>query len=582
MANNTATKRKNQQRGAAIRLLILVAILLGINVIAARFHAGFDLTTEKRFTLSPSTKNMLTNLDDVVVVDVFLDGEFPAGFKRLREATREKLQSFKEYAGTKVVYRFSNPLEGKSEDEVSAISKELYDKGVNPMSLNVKGEANSSTQQIIYPYALVQYKGRSIPVHLMENQLGMAPMEVLNYSESLLEYKLGSAIHSLQLPTKPTIGYILGHGEMHNILSYDLMRTLDQYYKVDTIDLPTEWHINDAIYDAIIVNCPTQTFTEEDKFKIDQYLMRGGRVLWAIDAVNSPIDSLRQSGQFMTQDYPLNLDDQLFKYGVRINTDLIEDAAQMHVTPLMTGTSPGGQPNIEMRPWTFLPVFIPTSKHPIVQNLGPILGRFVSSIDTIAVPDSRKTILLESSNYSRSTPAPVRVSLSMLRYQPDPKLFREPYRPAAVLVEGKFYSLFENRMRTPMLRMLDSLKYGYKAQSDSNAAMIVISDGDIMINEFSNQRGPTEMGFYQYTNSMFSNKPFILNCLEYLTDPNSLLDARSKNLKLRLLDAARVKAEKTKWELINTVVPVGLVLLFASVYIFLRKRKYEQPVQPKS
>lgn len=581
MANNTATKRKNQQRGAALRLLILVAILLGINILAARFHTGFDLTKEKRFTLSPSTRNMLGNLDDVVVVDVFLEGEFPAGFKRLREATREKLQSFKEYAGAKIIYRFSNPLEGKSDAEVGAISKELYDKGVKPMSLNVRGESNTS-QQIIYPYALVQYKGRSMPVQLMENHLGMSPIEVLNYSESLLEYKIGNAIHSLQRPIKPTIGYILGHGEMNNILTYDLMHTLDQYYKVDTIDLPTEWHINDAVYDAVIINCPTQTFTDEEKFKIDQYLMRGGRILWAIDAVNSPIDSLRSGGQFITQDYPLNLDDQLFKYGIRVNTDLIEDATQMHVTPLMTGTSPGGQPNIEMRPWTFLPVFIPTSPHPIVQNLGPILGRFVSSIDTIATPDTRKTILLESSAYSRSTPAPVRVSLSMLRYNPDPKLFKKPYRPAAVLVEGKFYSLFQNRMRAPMLHMLDSLRYKFKPQTDSNSAMIVISDGDMMINEYSSERGPTEMGYYQYTGSLFANKTFVLNCLEYLTDPNSLLDARSKNLKLRLLDAGRVKAEKTKWELINTIVPVALVLVFASLYIFLRKRRYEQPAGPKS
>jgi gliding-associated putative ABC transporter substrate-binding component GldG len=569
--------RKQQLRGAAFRVLLLVAILLGVNILAAWLHKSVDLTAEKRFTLSASTQQLLNGLDDVVVVDVYLDGsELRSGFKRLREATREKLQAFKEVAGSKLVFRFSNPLAGKNDAEIGTIAKDLYEKGVKPMSVNIQEEANSS-QQIIYPYALVQYKGRSMAVHLLERHPGMDPLGELNYSESTLEYKLGSAIHSLQRPDKPRIGYILGHGELNNILTFDLRQTLDQYYKVDTIDLPAEWHINDAVYDAIIINRPTMPFDENDKFKIDQYVMRGGKVLWALDAVNSPIDSLRKTGQFLTQDYDLNLDDLLFKYGYRVNTDLIEDAVQMHVTPLMVGTMPGGQPNIEMRPWTFLPVFVATSKHPIVQNLGPVIGRFVSSIDTISVPDSRKTILLESSGYSRSTPSPVRVSLSMLRYPPDPKLFRKPFRPAAVLAEGTFYSLYQNRVKTDMNRKLDSLRYSYKAQSDTSNAMIVISDGDIMINEYSSQRGPTELGYYQYTNTLFANKTFILNCLEYLTDPGSMLDARSKDAKLRLLDAKRVKEEKTQWQAINLLVPVGLILVFASVFIFIRKRKYEQP-----
>lgn len=577
MSKNTTTKRNEQQRGAAIRVLTLAAILVGVNILAARFHVALDLTKEKRFTLSPATKRMLKSLDEVAVVEVYLKGKFPAGFQRLSEATGEKLQSFKDVAGGKVVFRFIDPLEGKDEQERANTMRDLYKEGIEPVNLNVRGESNT-TEQIVYPYALVRYKGKSLSVRLLENHLGMSPLEVLNYSESLLEYKLGNAIHKLHSSARQRIGYIVGHGEQLSVLSMDLLRTLDQYYAVDTIDLPAEYHINDALYHAIIINRPTEPFNEKEKYKIDQYIMRGGKVLWAIDPIRSPVDSLQINGQFLTSDFNLNLDDQLFKYGVRINTDLIEDAAQCNMIPLVTGRLSNNQPQIQMRPWTFLPIFIPTSQHPIVQNMDAVMGKFASSLDTIATPGTHKTILLESSDYSRSTPAPVRVSLSMLRYDPDPKLFRKPNRPVAVLVEGNFSSLFQNRMAPHFLQVMrDSLKYPFKGNTDSASRMIVISDGDMLLNEFSAQEGPLELGYWQFTKALFANKNFMLNCIEFLTDPNSLLEARSKNMKLRLLDSGRVRNEKTRWQLINIAIPVGLVLLFASAYLFFRKRRYEQP-----
>lgn len=574
MATSSSGKRKKQQQQAVIRLLALVAILICVNVLAARYHKSFDLTGEKRFTLSNATKDMLRNLKDVVVVDVYLKGKFPAGFQRLSEATREKLQSFKEYGGAKIVYRFSDPFEGKSEVEKGDISKSLYEKGVEPMSLNVKGESNSS-EQIIYPYALVQYQGRSMAVKLIDNHLGMSPLEVLNYSESLLEYKLGSAIHKLERPVKPGIAYVMGHGEQLGAHTHDILTTLAQYYKVDTIDLPREYHINEAIYQAIIINKPTLPFDDKEKFKIDQYVMHGGHVLWAVDMLQTPVDSLKNAGQFVTYDYGLNLDDQLFKYGVRINTDLIEDV-QCNMIPLITGTMNNGQPQIELRPWPFLPIFAPASKHPIVNNMDAVMGRFVNSIDTIASPETRKTILLESSNYSRTTSSPVRVSLSMLRYDPDPRLYNKPHRPAAVLVEGRFGSLFQNRVAPAFLKVLnDSLHYRFKEITDSSTSMVVIADGDIMINNISQARGIEEMGYWEYTQSLFANKNFILNCLEYLTDPHSLLEARSKDLKLRLLDQKRAKDEMLKWQFVNVGLPMLLVIVFASCYLFFRKRRYE-------
>jgi len=572
--NGSNTKRKQQQRQAVIRVVILAAIIICVNILAARFHKGFDLTREKRFTLTDATKRMLGSLDDVVVVDVYLKGKFPAGFQRLSEATRERLQSFKEYGGARIIYRFVDPLEGVAEEEKEKVSLALYQKGVEPVSLNVKGERNTSAQ-IIYPYALVQYKGKSRAVRLLENHLGMSPLEVLNYSESLLEYKLASAIHRLEQPEKPTIGYIMGHGEQLGAHTRDLLKTLTQYYAVDTIDLPAEYHINDAVYKAVIINKPTQPFDDKEKFKIDQYVMRGGRVLWAVDMLSAPIDSLQSSGQFITSDYGLNLDDLFFKYGVRVNADLIEDV-QCNQVPLITGMIGNGQPQIELRPWTFLPIFTPVSRHPIVHNMDAIMGKFVNSIDTVQNGPGKKTVLLESSAYSRATASPVRVSLSMLRYDPDPKLFRKPARAAAVLLEGDFHSLFDNRMPPSFLQLLrDSLKYPFKRTTDSGSAMIVISDGDIMLNNVSQTRGIEEMGYWDFTQSLFANKNFILNCLEYLTDPNSPLEARSKDVKLRLLDQKRAQEEETKWQFVNIGIPIGLVLIFASCYMFFRKRRYE-------
>lgn len=574
MANKAIDKRKSQQRQATLRIFITAGILICINIIAAKFHQGLDLTKEKRFTLTDPTKRMLTSLDDQVVIDVYLKGKFPAGFQKLSESVKERLQSFKEYGGAKIIFRFIDPMEGKDESEKEGIAKELVKKGIQPMALNVKGSQNTS-EQIIFPYALVQYKGKSQAVKLLENHYGMSPLEVLNYSESLLEYKFGSAIHNLQKAGKPRIGYIVGHGESYGLHTYDLLMTLSQYYNVDTIDLTTQYKISETAYSAIIINKPTAPFDDKEKFKIDQYIMHGGHVLWAIDQLYTPVDSLQKSGQFITMDYGLNLDDQLFKYGVRINYDLIEDIT-CNPVPLMSGTLENGQPQIELRPMPFFPVFIPNSPHPIVHNMDGIMGRFVSSIDTIATTLSRKTILLQSSEYSRVSASPVRVSLSMLRYNPEPRLYHKGFKTAAVLLEGQFGSIFQNRMAPGFIATLrDSLKYEYKPMNDKPTSMIVISDGEMLQNGFSASKGPSELGYWEYTQTLFANKNFILNCLEYLTDSNSMLEARSKDVKLRLLDGRRVQDEKIKWQFINIALPIISILVFASAYFFFRKRRYE-------
>lgn len=579
MATNESKKRKQQKGQAIIRLVVLSAILICVNMLAARFHAGLDLTKEKRFTLTKPTKEVLRNMDDVAVITVYLDGKFPAGFQRLKEATREQLQSFRDFAGTNIKFQYTDPLAGKDEDQKVKMYEQLAEKGIYAVNLKVQGEEEGYSEKFIFPYALVKYKGKETAVRLLENKLGMAPLDNLNYSESLLEYKFASAIYKLTKPAKPEIAYIMGHNETLGLNTYDLLTSLSEQYTVDTLDLTNSLYIPNY-YKAIIINRPTLPVDDKDKFKIDQYVMKGGRVLWAIDQVNMPMDSLAMNNSAIAMDYGLNLDDQLFKYGVRINSNLVEDK-QCLPMPVMFGQPGDAQPQMELRNWIYFPVFVPESTHPIVKNLDGIFGLYASTIDTLANPEIRKTILLQSSKYSRKTSVPARVSLSMLQYPVD-AMFKEPKtpQPVAVLLEGKFNSVFKNRLHPSFLSILkDSLKQEFVGACDTETRMIVIADGNMLENEFSSKTGPMEMGFWKFTNARFANKTFVLNCVEYLTDNSGLLEARTKDSKLRLLDENRVKMEKQKWQFVNIGLPVLAILIFASAYLFFRKRRYERPAK---
>ncbi len=571
--STTSGKRKAQQRQAGIRLLVLLGILALINILASRFHYGLDLTKEKRFTLSPSSKKLLRNMDDVAVIDVYLEGkDFPPGFQRLRDAVRERLQSIKEYAGPHIIYRFTDPFGGKSEKDLAEVYQNFASKGMSAINVHQNTDERTSTQ-LVMPYLLIQYKDKSIPVNLLEPHLGMTPQEQLNYSESLLEYKIVSAINQINKPDKPRLAYIVGNGEALGWATFDILKSLENYYHVDTIDINAGTKIL-PVYSAAIVCKPNFPFTDQQKFKLDQYVMNGGSMLWLVDGAFATMDSLHNSEQFIATAHEMNLDDMLFKYGVRINSDLIEDvqqSASIYVTVRMMN----GQPDNVLKSWYYYPLFIPTSHHQIVNNMDAIIGKFVSTIDTLGNPEIHKTVLLESSQYSRPAPAPVRVSLSMLRYPPKAELFNKPFRPAAVLLEGAFQSVYADRIPVDFQRVLDSLHQPFKPAASQPGKMIVVSDGDIMLNEVSDRRGPQELGYSLQENVRYANKSFILNCLEYLTDSSGILEARSKDVRLRLLDSGRVKNERTKWEIINIVLPIILVLIFASAYLFFRKRRYE-------
>jgi ABC-2 type transport system permease protein len=564
-------KRKVQQTQAGVRLLILLAILICINLLASRFHYGLDLTREKRFTLSKSTKRFLNGMDDVAVVEVYLEGKnHPPEYQRLKDAVRERLQSLKEYAGTHIIYRFVNPFEEKTDAEQSTVFQDLAAKGINAINIG-RNENERSVTQLIVPFASVKYKDREVAVALMEYHTGMSEVELLNYSESMLEYKFVSAINQAGKADKPRLAYIMGNGEQLGYHTYDAIKTLSRTYHIDTIDL--DFRNIPTVYSAAIICKPTIPFTEKQKFVLDQYIMHGGNLMLMVDGVAGTMDSLVGTEQFLATDNNLNLEDMLFKYGVRVNSNLVEDL-QCASIGLQERQMNGEYGNV-LKAWYYYPVFVPTSTHPIVKNMDAIVTKLTSSLDTISNEGIQKTVLLETSQYSRTVQSPARVSLSMTRFAPKPELFNKGFQPVAVLMEGKFPSVFQDRIPVSFSAVLDSLKQPFIPSGIKPSKIIVVGDGDIMLNEVSQRNGPVEMGYSPSEGVRYGNKTFFLNCMEYLTDTSGLLEARSKDVRIRLLDGGRLKNEKGKWQMINIIGPLVFVLIFASCYIFFRKRRYE-------
>jgi ABC-2 type transport system permease protein len=560
------------------RFALVIGILVLINIVSTRLHKRLDVTAEQRFSLSEPTKKMLRSLKEDVVIEVYLKGSLPAGFERLREGTMDVLQEFKEYGGNRIKFSFINPIEGKNDAEKQAIYQTLSAKGINPVNLKIqRDEDDGYSEKIIFPSANIAYNQKETSISLLESHMSMTPDEKLNYAQSLLEYKFASAIKQLILPGKKKVAYVVGDGQMIGINTIDMLSTLEKYYDVDTLDLNQNIEIS-KVYSAAIICKPNLTFDERNKFKLDQYIMQGGHVLWLLDQLRMELDSLKTSDATMAVDYNLNLDDMLFKYGVRINPDLIEDYMQSNPIPVTVGQV-GDQPDIRKLPWMYFPFSIPTSKHPIVNNMDAIMFSNVSSLDTVANPEIKKTILLTTSERSRRVPSPVRISLSSLKFKPQPEMFKEKNIPMAVLLEGKFSSVFANRVDPNFLKVYtDSLKKDYAIECAQPNKMIVVSDGDVFLNDFSQNRGPMECGYYKITDQFFANKIFILNCMEYLTDDFGLLEARNKTLQLRLMDGVRIKEEQLLWQIINIALPIGIVLFFASGYFFFRRKKYEGKV----
>ena len=575
-------KNRNIKRQNLIQLGLILIVIVVVNLISSSLFTRFDLTSEKRYTLTVATKKLLKNLDDIVYFKVYLEGEFPAGFKRLRRETKEMLDEFRAY-NKNIQYEFINPSASEDVEERNYTYQILMQQGLNPTNLQVKTKSGLD-QQVIFPGMIVSYREKELAVELLDAQINVPPEAVLNNSIQNLEFKFVNVIHMLTQTIKPKIAFIEGHGELSERETYDITQTLKKDYSVERItiagqlstlvkrtlidSLQEEYNIEPK-YAAIVIAKPDSAFSDKDKFIIDQYIMYGGKVLWLIDPVLASMDSIQTQESTVAISNNLNLDDLVFKYGVRFNNDLVMDLNAMPI-PIRTGQV-GNQPQIDFFPWYYFPVVTPVSHHPIVKNLNAIKTQFVSSIDTVRAAGLSKTVLLKTSSYSRTVNVPAVISLGLIRQQPDESLYRGPARIIAVLMEGEFESEFRNRIPP---EIANDKAIGFKEFSEPTS-MIFVSDGDIIRNQFAIPNGePLPLGYDQFTRETFGNKDFIQNAVSYLIEGPGLINLRSRELKLRLLDQTKVNNNMLLWQIINLALPVVIILIMGMILIGLRRRKY--------
>ncbi len=555
-------------------LLITLILLVGINWLASLYHTRVDFTNEKRFTLSKPTKKILRQLDDVVEVKVFLKGDFPSGFKKLAIGTDELLQEFKEIAGNKLIYSFVGP-----DDEIEGTNANwgdtLNSMGLYPINLKSQLKAGEQ-QQLVYPVALMRYKEKVIPIKLYNGIPNISRQEI-NSAEAMMEYQFADGIYKLSEHQKPMIAYSFGNGEPQDARTYDLVENvLKSDYDLKLVNLNTLPVIDDNFKLLLIVK-PTQSFTEVEKLRIDQFIMRGGKLLMFVDKLNAEMDSLRIKNEVIAYERNLELTDLLFKYGIRVNNDLVMD---LQCDRLPFDVNGNGQ--FEFLKWNYFPVFTSMSDHAINKNLGFVAGRFVNSIDTVETAGIKKTVLLSSSSNARKISTPALISGKETAQAPEDEKFKTANIPVAVLLEGRFSSFFKNRLSQAMTDSMEKYRQGFLSQNIADNKMIVVADGDMVLNDLVKSE-PIPMGMNQFTYGTgnqyeyrFANRDFLQNCLDYLVNQSGLSEAKAKDYTLRLLDRKKVDDEKLTWQLINTALPVLLVILFAVIYQWWRKKRFSR------
>jgi ABC-2 type transport system permease protein len=553
---------------------VLVGIVV-INVAAAFVHYRLDLTAERRYTLSKPTKAMLSKLDDDVQVDLYLAGGLKAGIRQLAKSAQEELQDFNEYCGGRIRLHVFDPLAKLDDSAKQVFLDSVQRMGIQPktqVAQAAKGE--EQTQRIVIPGAVIRYKNREYPIDLLKGvQVPLqGPQEQLyTNAETLLEYKFASAIDKITSKSHPFIGYVLGNGEPLDPRVYELLEGLRINYHLGPVHLDSV-PVIPAEFNAILIVKPTTKFTDREKLSLDQYLLHGGQIIWAVSTLYAEQDSLRLQQQTIAFDRGLGLDDLFFKYGIRVNPDLVEDMSSARLS-VVVGNA-GGKPQTESLPWPYYPLLNGSLTHPISKNLDPVLAEYANSIDTVKADGVTKTVLLQSSANARRVGTPAIITFEILKYREDTKYFNQSNIPVAMLLEGNFHSLFENRL--PRV-LADSLANAYGQPfvpvSTKPGRVIVVADGDLFMSTMT-ENGPLPLGASRDDGYQFANAEFINNCVEYLLNPSGILETRAKDYTLRLLDPAKVEKDRSFWQFINIGLPLILVALGGYLYQLLRRRKY--------
>ncbi|MBE5320454.1 gliding motility-associated ABC transporter substrate-binding protein GldG [Pedobacter sp. MR2016-19] len=552
-----------------INLIIVITALIILNVVGQYAFHRFDFTADKRFTLSEKTKTLLQKNEKPVMITVFLAGELPPAFKRLQAAVSDILSDYKAYAKKEVKVVFVDPIAGLNQADQDTVINNLYERGIEATNLSVKTESGL-TQKLVFPMAMMESEGKEFPIKLFQNLDTRGNYEDnINRAIENLEYIFTSSLKKVLSGDNPRIGFSESNGELSDLQLADAIHTLSNSYLVGRIDLNS---IDKAGLDKLkmlIIAKPRKSFTETEKYKINYFVMNGGRVVWSIDQVTAELDSLRGKGGQMAVNNNLNLDDMLFMYGARINYNIIADPANSAEIPVSTGVV-GGQNQMQLLPWIYYPVLLPDTAESVVKKLDGVKSEFPSTVDTIGLKGVKKSYILNTSPYNKVYNVPKLFSLQMVSEQLDPRSFQSKPQHVGLMLEGQFPSVFAGRP------LPASITQPYTLQSASKSAkMIVIGDGDIFKNQVSAQNGtPFPLGFDRYSQRTFGNKALLLNIVDYFTDNDNLIALRNKEVKIRLLDKAKIKLEKTKWQFINVVAPLLLLIFFAIFQHYYRKYKY--------
>jgi ABC-2 type transport system permease protein len=568
-----------------ISAVLLIVLVLFLNILSSFINWNVDLTADKKYSFAKESTAIINSLEDKLFVKVYLEGDFPAEFKKLQKSIEDLLKRFKAIGNSNIDFEFIDPNNVANENEKLALFKQLVKLKLSPTDLEIKKDGKQ-VNQIIFPGAIIYYKDKQTAVNFLKQTPGESPGSNINTSIEALEYEFVSAIEHLTKNRLTKIAFLEGNGELNEQQVYDITESvlddnfnLSYYYKVDRFNIK-EFAVDSTTmlpdlarqsallntYKAIVIAKPTITFNNLDKLLIDQYVMQGGKVLWLVDGVKASMDSLQnKSGTFIATKNALNIDDQLLKYGVRVNSNLIQDLRSTKI-PIITGYS-NNKPQQSYFSWPYSALLVSDSKHAVSKGLDGIKCEFVSSIDTIK-NNIRKTILLHSSKESRLNLAPSKISLGILENPPTPNSYNKEFLPIAILLEGEFESVFKDKL----VQKNQQIQF---IEKSVNTKMIVISDGDMIANDLSNSGGIYPLGYDKNIKFTYpGNKHFLINAVQYLCGDNGLSHLKVKEHSLRMLDKKKVQENRFIIQLINIALPILLLLLFALFFVRYKKRKY--------
>ena len=563
------TNSKSLKFRSWLQFLTVVSAIILFASLSSFLRVRLDLTEDKRYTLSDQTRKVLKGIKNDIYIQVYLDGEIPIPLKRLKRSVREMLDEFRIASGRKIDYEFINPSEGKNVQQRNAQYQLLENKGLNPVDVRASDTEGGSTTKRIYPGMIVNYNGIEVPVNFLNNSSSSYEQNIL-YSVEGLEYEMIQTIATLSSDTINKVAFIEGHGEIPEIETADITMNLARFFTIDRGTIGGKPGILDK-YAAIVIAGPEKVFNESDKLVLDQYIMNGGKVMWLFDEVAVNSDSLVY-GETAALYRPLNIEDQLFRYGARVNPAIVQD---LECAPIRLMVMSGGtRQQVDSAPWIYYPLLKPAANHPITRNLNRVKAEFANYIDTVGLDRAiRKKILLSTSKLSRTVSPPVMISLKEAELTPVEKDFNKPNLPVALLLEGVFPSTFKNRA---VSNLTDDKNFRIRTES-KETKMIVIADADIIRNEVRRvglKETPLPLGQDKYTGQVFGNRDFLINCLNYLVDNNGIMELRSRELKLRLLNTSKIKTERLKWQIINITAPIIIVVLAGILYSYFRRKNY--------